>query len=158
MARKIALLSLTVLLAGTVFSIFPEETPARTSTEEFAAAIATGELPLPQLPENCSSDALVLDEDFSFIPFATGTWKMAKEVQEKLRRLARQLDRQPGWKILIRGYPDRNDTGEYNLALAWQRALAVRKALVILGVSPQRLYALAAEGNFNGCGLFLVKP
>ena len=42
-------------------------------------------------------------------------------------------------KILLQGHTDQRGTSEYNLALGQRRAEAVKKSLVILGTSPDRL-------------------
>ncbi|GEM_PF-3092896 len=131
----------------------------RNNLQEFAAAVGNGQLP-PLLPgEKISLCPLTLGgENFSFLPFATGSYLVSGQQQENLKRLARYLCENSERKLLIKGYPDREGDSEYNMALAWHRALTVRKIMVILGVSKDRLYTAYSSEHTGGCGLFLVQP
>ena len=46
-------------------------------------------------------------------------------------------------QVLIEGHCDERGTDEYNLALGERRALAVRRYLVALGISADRLHTIS---------------
>jgi len=148
-----------VLLLTTAAIVFCATDSGRSSPQEFAAAVAGGKLP-PLLPgEKISFRPLTLDkENLSFLPFAAGSYLVSRQQQENLKQLAQYLCENSEMKLLIKGYPDREGDCEYNMALAWHRALTVRKILVILGVGKDRLYTVYSSELSGGCGLFLVYP
>jgi len=75
------------------------------------------------------------------IEFASGSARLKKSARRQIAEIARALkspelaDR----KILITGHTDATGSAATNLKLSRQRAAAVKKALVELGLSPGRL-------------------
>ncbi|MCM8769798.1 MAG: OmpA family protein, partial [Candidatus Omnitrophica bacterium] len=112
-----------------------------TSFREFAAAVTTGDIPLYPLPENFVTRPLPKGESPGFIFFPTGSYFLSRRYQEKLRTVAMWLNQNADIHLLVKGYPDEVSSTDYGLALAWQRALVLRKFLVICGVSPKRIFA-----------------
>lgn len=56
---------------------------------------------------------------------------------------AAALKAQPAARLVVEGHADERGGSEYNLALGQRRAEAVLKALVLLGVAPERLEAVS---------------
>jgi peptidoglycan-associated lipoprotein len=77
------------------------------------------------------------DSDGVFFPYDSAI--ISTEYQPQLRRAADWLARYPSVKITIEGHADERGTREYNLALGDRRAIAVKRALVALGVAGDRL-------------------
>jgi peptidoglycan-associated lipoprotein len=65
------------------------------------------------------------------------------EFQPVLEGIANWLGKMPERQLLIEGHCDERGTDEYNLALGERRALAVRRYLVALGVSTDRLHTIS---------------
>jgi len=65
------------------------------------------------------------------------------EFQPVLEGIGRWLAQLPARQLLIEGHCDERGTDEYNLALGERRALAVRRYLVALGVSTDRLHTIS---------------
>mgnify|MGYP002720417524 FL=1 len=76
------------------------------------------------------------------------------EFQSVIEAHAKYLNANKGRKVTLEGNTDERGGREYNLALGQKRAEAVRKALLLLGVSDNQLEAvsfgkekLAAQGG-----------
>ena len=65
------------------------------------------------------------------------------EFQPVLEGIGKWLAQLPARQLLIEGHCDERGTDEYNLALGERRALAVRRYLVALGVSTDRLHTIS---------------
>jgi len=63
--------------------------------------------------------------------------------QTLLDNHARFLSANPALNVRLEGHADERGSREYNLALGERRALAVRQALLILGVPPQQITTLS---------------
>jgi len=76
------------------------------------------------------------------------------EFQEMLKAHAAYLIDHPERRLILEGHTDERGTREYNLGLGERRALAVKRALVLLGVPADRIETVsygeerpAAEGH-----------
>ncbi len=76
------------------------------------------------------------------------------EFQDMLKAHAAYLVDHPGRRLILEGHTDERGTREYNLGLGERRALAVKRALVLLGVPAERIETVsygeerpAAEGH-----------
>jgi peptidoglycan-associated lipoprotein len=65
------------------------------------------------------------------------------EFQPVMEGIAEWLNRNGHKQLLIEGHCDERGTSEYNLALGERRSLSVRKYLVGLGISPDRLHTIS---------------
>lgn len=65
------------------------------------------------------------------------------EFQAVLENVAKWMTKTPERQLLIEGHCDERGTDEYNLALGERRSLAVRRYLVALGVSTDRLHTIS---------------
>ena len=75
------------------------------------------------------------------IEFASGSARLKKSAYRQIAEIARALKSPElaGRKILITGHTDAIGSAAANLKLSRQRAAAVKKALVELGLNPDRL-------------------
>jgi OmpA-OmpF porin, OOP family len=83
------------------------------------------------------------DTWFSFdrLEFETGSAQLKSTSQEQLSNIAEILKSYPQVKLKIGGYTDSSGDDAANLKLSSDRAQNTRKALVALGISPDRLEA-----------------
>lgn len=65
------------------------------------------------------------------------------EYQPVLETISKWLAKNAGQQLLVEGHCDERGTDEYNLALGERRALAVRRYLVALGVSSDRVHTIS---------------
>jgi peptidoglycan-associated lipoprotein len=79
------------------------------------------------------------EKDSDRVLFAYDSAVIGTEYQPQLRRAADWLAKYPNVKITIEGHADERGTREYNLALGDRRAIAMKRALVALGVAADRL-------------------
>lgn len=61
---------------------------------------------------------------------------------QEITRIASVLNRYPNTRIQVAGHTDQRGTEAYNQQLSWNRAEAVKRALVQQGVDPQRISTL----------------
>jgi len=65
------------------------------------------------------------------------------EYQPVLENISKWLAKNTKQQLLVEGHCDERGTDEYNLALGERRALAVRRYLVALGVSADRVHTIS---------------
>ncbi len=125
-----------------------EKIEGKATPEEVKKAIKGEELPIPEFkkdrkfvkPEEVSSE---LTKIFENIYFDFDKYDIRQDAAETLKKIGDYLLKNPDIKILIEGHCDERGTREYNLVLGEQRALSARRFLVIMGVSPRRLYTVS---------------
>jgi peptidoglycan-associated lipoprotein len=85
--------------------------------------------------------------------FDTNKSELRPDVRDVLAADAPWLKGHPTVKILIEGHCDERNTEEYNLALGWRRANAVKAYLVSLGVAADRIATISygEERPFATC-------
>lgn len=71
--------------------------------------------------------------------FDTNKADLRDETRELLAANAAWLKQHPTVKVQIEGHCDERNTEEYNLALGWRRAFAVKDYLTSLGVDAERI-------------------
>jgi peptidoglycan-associated lipoprotein len=77
------------------------------------------------------------------IYFKKGSYKLAPEARELLKRKALWLQKNPGLKVIVEGHADEAGSKEYNLALGDRRAGAVKSFLIRQGIQSGRLIAVS---------------
>jgi peptidoglycan-associated lipoprotein len=101
--------------------------------------IPISDAPTLQFIEPSPEDRLVLKN--IYFDFDKSTIK--GEFQQVLEGIAGWLNQSPEKQLLIEGHCDERGTNEYNLALGERRSLSVRRYLVGLGISPDRLHTIS---------------
>lgn len=120
----------------------PEVQPASRPEAE----VASGELP-------ADVEAINRAGYLKDVFFDTDKADLRPDARELLAQNARWLGQHPTVKILVEGHCDERNTNEYNLALGWRRANAVKDYLVSLGVSADRISTISygEERPFATC-------
>jgi peptidoglycan-associated lipoprotein len=92
----------------------------------------------PGMEGDVFESSLLKDIFFDFDNYEIGAAQM-----EVLRQSAALLSQRPGMKIQIEGHCDERGTLEYNLALGERRATTVKRYLVSLGISDDRIATIS---------------
>jgi peptidoglycan-associated lipoprotein len=108
--------------------IAPAQTPER--------GVTAGELPLELAEINRAG---YLKDAF----FDTDKSELREDTREALAANVAWLLAHPTIKVLVEGHCDERHTTEYNLALGWRRANAVKSYMVSLGIAAQRVLTLS---------------
>ena len=93
-----------------------------------------------------SGSSLAADEDLlkvRVIYFDYDSASVRAEFRDVVEAHARYLELNPSASVTLEGHADERGTREYNIALGEQRALAVRKQLVLLGASAGQVRAVS---------------
>lgn len=61
----------------------------------------------------------------------------------ELDRIAEYLKQEKGFEVLLTGYSDNQGTEAYNMALSRQRAVEIKKALILRGIKEHRIEIIA---------------
>ena len=101
--------------------------------------IPISEPPSLEFIEPSAEDKLVLRN----IYFDFDRSSIRPDFQPVMESIAEWLNRNGHKQLLIEGHCDERGTSEYNLALGERRSLSVRKYLVGLGISPDRLHTIS---------------
>ncbi len=91
-------------------------------------------MPSKELTERAVEEGRLYTIHFDF-----DRYTIRPEDRELLIKNAEWLRRNPGVKVWIEGHADERGSSEYNIALGEKRARSVKKFLVDLGISPDRL-------------------
>jgi peptidoglycan-associated lipoprotein len=97
------------------------------------------ESPTMEFVEPAPEDKVILKP----IYFEYNKSNIRPEYQTVLENISRWLAKKDGQQLLVEGHCDERGTDEYNLALGERRALAVRRYLVALGVSADRVHTIS---------------
>lgn len=79
--------------------------------------------------------------------FDFDSYLLGVEARDTLTRNARWLNENKVTRVVIEGHADERGSDEYNLALAEKRALAARRYIETLGVSPDRMETISYGEN-----------
>lgn len=77
------------------------------------------------------------------IHFDFNKYAIRPDARPTLEGIARLLNNNRDWKVLIEGHCDERGTNEYNLGLGEQRALATKRYLASLGVAEGRFQTIS---------------
>lgn len=129
---------------GGTTAVTPE--PRITTSENPESAIRSGELPANVEEINKAGD--VKDAFFD-----TDKADLRADARELLAADAGWLKEHPSVKFMVEGHCDERNTEEYNLALGWRRANAVKAYLASLGVATDRVSTISygEEKPFATC-------
>ena len=133
--RSLSLLAAVLLVAACA------QNPSQTGTAAGTGA-ATPAATAPVGPTPGSREDFVQNVgDRVFFDFDKSDIK--PEGQKTLERQAEWLKKYPNTTVTVEGHCDDRGTREYNLALGERRANAVKKALVALGIAPNRVSTIS---------------
>jgi peptidoglycan-associated lipoprotein len=97
------------------------------------------ESPTMEFVDPSPEDKLILKP----IYFEYNKSNIRPEYQPVLENISKWLAKKAAQQLLIEGHCDERGTDEYNLALGERRALAVRRYLVALGISADRVHTIS---------------
>jgi peptidoglycan-associated lipoprotein len=127
------------LIAGLLLLAACSQNPSNTGTgTNTGAGNATTQ---SQVAPGSKEDFIQNVGDRVFFDFDKSVIK--PEGQQTLQRQAEWLKRYPNVTVTVEGHCDDRGTREYNLALGERRATAVQRALVALGVQPNRIRTIS---------------
>jgi peptidoglycan-associated lipoprotein len=116
-----------------------------------------GGIPLADERSGVFATGTPVAHSISPVYFAFDSYRIAASEMVKVQMAAEHLRTFPRDVVVVEGHTDERGSAEYNLALGERRALAVREALVGLGISPERIQTLsfgeerpAAHGTGEG--------
>ncbi len=140
--RTIYSLAIVALIAGCSSGTKLNETPVVDgSAGQGSGGAASGVAPVTIDPNAQTAQGPVGVARIIFFDFDSYTVK--PEFQSLVDGHARFLKANPQRRISIEGHTDERGGREYNLALGQKRAEAVRRALVLLGVSDSQIEAVS---------------
>lgn len=142
MQRNLMILAACGLLAACSSSpektaeVAPAPAPKATMPAVSApvAAVETEAQKLDRIVKTLASKSIYFDYD---------NYSIKPEYQDALKQDFELLKSAPNLSVRLEGNADERGSSEYNLALGQKRAEAVRRALVLLGVSDSKLEAIS---------------
>jgi len=129
-----------------------QRTPASTAPESKLEEQRTAQLlasrgediPIREAPSVEFVDPAAVDKDIlKPVYFDYDKASIRPEYQPVLEKISKWLIKNSQRQLLIEGHCDERGTDEYNLALGERRALAVRRYLIALGISSDRLHTIS---------------
>lgn len=82
-------------------------------------------------------------QDFKSIYFAFDSYTLSKEMFALVDLDAELLKQDPNSKVTLEGNTDAYGSDEYNFALGNKRAIAVKEALMVRGISKERIQTVS---------------
>ncbi len=124
-------------------STLPEANPSGTLSGGDQNANAAGGGPMANIEDinGMAADRTALAS--YTVLFAYDSAAVKKSERANVQAVAEALKRDPSTKLQIEGNCDERGTEEYNRSLGERRALAVRQALVKLGIDSSRVFTLS---------------
>jgi outer membrane protein OmpA-like peptidoglycan-associated protein len=94
--------------------------------------------------DGCPAPVAVLEEDLVLfdVQFESGNARLLPQSNAPLRELAKTLLAHPEVRIEVRGHTDDEGSSESNRDLSQRRAVAVRQALIAMGVAAERIVSV----------------
>lgn len=141
MNKKITWSLLVILLSALLLSGCAKKTVSETTVEEVLGDV-------PQTAQNKETseettdplkDESLTDVGLERVYFEFDQFVLTEKARGVLAVNAEVLQSVPALKVSIEGHCDSRGSDEYNLALGEHRSQVVKKYLVSLGISPERL-------------------
>lgn len=102
-----------------------------------------GGIPLDDERSGIFATGTPVAHSISPVYFAFDSYRIAASEMVKVQMAAEHLRSFPRDVVVIEGHTDERGSREYNLALGERRALAVREALIGLGIGSERIQTLS---------------
>jgi peptidoglycan-associated lipoprotein len=112
-------------------------------TQEATARITVNAAPAPAPPPSNEGDAQLFQQNMKDVFFDYDSYDVAGNYTQVLQQDARFLQQHPNMSFTIEGHCDERGSTEYNLALGDNRALAVKNALVSMGIAANRIKTIS---------------
>jgi peptidoglycan-associated lipoprotein len=137
-----------VFTAGILIAGCGKSKPAP-ATDIGSGADTTGVGDTGTPPDRTGEDTQYVDPNQEYagilrpIRFEYNRYRITEESIPTLEGIAKLLNENSGWKVLIEGHCDERGTNEYNLTLGEQRAQSTKRYLTSLGVEDARLQTVS---------------
>lgn len=138
---------LASVLAGCGSSPTSEQAGAPVESRSGVATVNAGDLSANGLPRVLTDPKSILSKRSVY--FDLDSYTVKDEFRELVAAHAKFMTQNTQFKVLLQGNTDERGSREYNLSLGQKRADALRKSLVLLGVS---------EGQIESVSLGKEKP
>ncbi len=112
-------------------------------TQEATARITVNPPPEPAAPPSNAGDAQLFQQSIKDVFFDYDSYDVTGNYTQVLQQDARFLQQHPNMSFTIEGHCDERGSTEYNLALGDNRAVAVKNALVSMGVAASRIKTIS---------------
>ena len=112
-----------------------QEATARVTVSSGASA--------PAPPSSNAGDAQMFQQNMKDVFFDYDSYDVTGNYTQVLQQDARFLQQHPNMSFTIEGHCDERGSTEYNLALGDNRALAVKNALVSMGIAASRIKTIS---------------
>lgn len=120
-----------------------QEAPAAPAPEPVPAA--------PQVEITPAEEVSPAPVMLTSVYFDFDRYEIRSDAAAALRNNARLLADEPERRVMVEGHCDERGTDEYNIALGEKRAMAVKKYLSDLGVSPGRISVISYGSEKPAC-------
>lgn len=135
----LALLSAAIatVLAGCGSSPTAEQSGAPVESRTGVATVTAGDVTGKGLPRELTDPSSILSKRSFY--FDLDSYTIKNDQRDLVTAHAKFMTKNPQFKVLIQGNTDERGSREYNLSLGQKRADALKKALVLLGVSESQI-------------------
>jgi outer membrane protein OmpA-like peptidoglycan-associated protein len=117
----------------------PAPPPAPAPAPELSAPIA----PAIAAVDNAPISEATFHEHIKDALFDYDSYALRPDAQQAVQEAAAFLKLHPAVQVLVGGYSDERGSADYNLALGDKRATATREALILNGVTPDRIETIS---------------
>jgi len=136
---QVVLLSsvLAAVLAGCGSSPTAEQSGAPVESRTGVSTVNAGDMNGRNLPRELTDPGSILSKRSVY--FDLDSYTIKSEQRDLVAAHAKFMTKNPQFKVLLQGNTDERGSSEYNLSLGQKRSDALKKALVLLGVSESQI-------------------
>jgi peptidoglycan-associated lipoprotein len=138
------------VLAGCGSSPTAEQSGAPVESRSGVSTVNAGDMYGKNLPRELTDPGSILSKRSVY--FDLDSYTIKSEQRDLVAAHAKFMVKNPQFKVLLQGNTDERGSSEYNLSLGQKRSDALKKALVLLGVSESQIetVSLGKEKPKNG--------
>lgn len=136
-------LGAVLLIAGCGSAVKLDTPPVEDRSSGTGAASAVVAQSAVAPVESSKSSQIAIPADSRLVYFDYDSYVIKSEFQSLITNHAGYMKSDKSRKVVLEGHADERGGREYNLALGQKRAEAVKRALVLLGVSDSQLEAIS---------------